>query len=333
MATMATKQIHQYTAASTIDGAADYLLIDPSSTGTYNKINRNVLLGITSTPIGASDSQALQNKTLDNTNSITVKDGSFTLNNTSDTTKKAVFSAAGITTGTTRTLTLPNRTDTLVTLAGTETLTNKTITSPTISGGTVDNASITVDSISGHTTAANVTVGGVALNNGIVSTSGSVTALSIASGGVQPQALVAGTGTGWAMTSFTPTWTNLTVGNGTNSAVYIQVGKIVFLRFQFTWGSTSALSGEPSFVLPTTIKNSLLGNASTPLGWASLNLGGVEYNAEALYYSGVANSCLIRAFSAASSFLVPSSLSSTSPVNPMSVAGNTMSAQLWYETS
>ncbi len=261
---MATKQIHQYTAAVTIDGAADFLLIDPGSTGTYNKINRNVLLGITSTPIGASDSQTLQNKTLDNTNIITVKDGSFTVQNTSDTTKRAVLSAAGITTGNTRTLTLPNRTDTLVTLAGTESLTNKTITSPTISGGTIDNAAITVDSISGHTVAANVTVGGVALNNGVVSTANSVTAVSIAAGGVQPQALVAGTGTGWAWTTFIPTFTGFTVGNGAQTGKYIQIGKTVFMKYHIIGGTTTIGASDTTFTLPVTAAPVASSNTEMP---------------------------------------------------------------------
>ena len=249
---MATKQINQYPAAISIDGAADYLLIDPGGSGTYNKINRNVLLGITSTPIGAADSQTLSNKTLDNSNIITIKDANLTVQNSSDTTKRAVFSASGITTGTTRTLTLPNRTDTLVTLAGTETLTNKTITSPTITGGTIDNSAITVDSISGQTSATQVTVGGVLMNNGVIGTSGAVTATSIAAGGVQPQALQSGTGTGWSWSTWSPTWTNLTVGNGTLVAKYIQIGKTVFVRLGLVFGNTSAISGGVTFTLPVT---------------------------------------------------------------------------------
>lgn len=49
-----------------------------------------------------------------NTSAITVKDTNLTLQNASDTTKQANFSLAGNTTGTTRTYTLPDVTDTLV---------------------------------------------------------------------------------------------------------------------------------------------------------------------------------------------------------------------------
>lgn len=248
---MATKTILDYTAAVSIDPTNDYFLLEQS--GVYKRINRLVMLGITGSPVGTSDSQTLTNKSIANTNTLTIKDGSFTIQNTSDTTKQVVFSAAGVTTGTTRTITLPNATSTLATLAGTETLTNKSITGATLSGGTIDNATITVDSISGHTTSTLVTVGGIQLNNGVITTANAVTATSIAVGAVQPQALVTGTGTGWAWSSWIPTWTNVTTGNGVVVATYIQIGKTVSFKLRFTLGSSSSVgSGNTNFTLPVT---------------------------------------------------------------------------------
>jgi hypothetical protein len=69
---------------------------------------------------------------------LTVADNKFTVVGSSDATKKAVFEVDGFTTATTRTFTLPNFNGTLATLAGTETLTNKTLTSPTITGGVLN---------------------------------------------------------------------------------------------------------------------------------------------------------------------------------------------------
>lgn len=80
-----------------------------------------------------SGSQSLTNKTLDNTNTITLKDTLFTLQDNSDTTKQALFELSGITTGTIRTYTVPNATTTLVGIDVSQTLTNKTLTSPIIS--------------------------------------------------------------------------------------------------------------------------------------------------------------------------------------------------------
>jgi microcystin-dependent protein len=72
---------------------------------------------------------------------VSVKDTSgFTIKNLSDPTKIAQFSLASLSTGTTRTYTLPDVTDTITTLTATQTLTNKTISGGTISG-TITNSS------------------------------------------------------------------------------------------------------------------------------------------------------------------------------------------------
>lgn len=47
-----------------------------------------------------------------------------------------------------------------------------------------------------------------------------------------------------AWTSWTPSYTNLTVGNGTVTAVYKQFGNLYFVRWTFVLGSTSSISGN-----------------------------------------------------------------------------------------
>jgi hypothetical protein len=47
-----------------------------------------------------------------------------------------------------------------------------------------------------------------------------------------------------AWTSFTPTFNNVTVGNATVGAKYCQIGKIVFVKLYFKFGSTSSFTGN-----------------------------------------------------------------------------------------
>lgn len=86
--------------------------------------------------ISATSTDTLSNKTLDNTNAATIKDTNFSLQDDGDTTKQLKFQLSGITTATTRTLTVPDANTTLVGIDTTQTLTNKTIsaTSNTVSG-------------------------------------------------------------------------------------------------------------------------------------------------------------------------------------------------------
>lgn len=247
-----SKTIFQYTAASTIDATADLLLIEQAVGPIYKSISRNTLLGITGNPIGTTDSQTLSNKTIGNTNTVTLKDTLFTLQDDGDTSKQAKFQLSGITTATTRTYTLPNASSTLADIATAQTFTNKTLTSPTITGGTYDNGTITVDSIGGHTSGTVVTVANLQISNGVLNTNNSVITANITDTAITPAKLQTGTGSSWAWQSWTPAWTNLVVGNGTLNAKYIQAGKTVNFKLDLVFGTTTVISGTVSLTLPVT---------------------------------------------------------------------------------
>jgi hypothetical protein len=57
-------------------------------------------------------------------------------------------------------------------------------------------------------------------------------------------------GIGEAAVTFTPTINNYTRGNGTSSAYYLRINKLVYVYVRETLGSTSSVTGKPSLVLP-----------------------------------------------------------------------------------
>ena len=118
-----------------------------------------------------------------------VSDAIFSLVSDADPTKKALFSLSGITTGTTRTFTLPNTSSELAILAGTQTFTgNKTFSGTLTASGTVT-VSAASASIGTATTTATYGMGTGATTTGVTKTvnlgtdgaSGSTTVVNIGS--------------------------------------------------------------------------------------------------------------------------------------------------------
>lgn len=248
---MADMVIGDYDAAVAIDGATNYLLIQPgTSSVAYKKINRDVFLGVTGQPADISSVQNITNKTLDNTNTATLRDDRFTLQDSGDVTRQATFQLSGITAGNTRVMTFPDASTTLVGTGTTQTLTNKTLTSPAITGGTIDNSTISVDAIAEFSSGNGVTVDGMNIKDGKLNTNNSVVTANITDAAVTPAKLIAGTGSGWTMQSFTPTLANFTTGNGTVTGSYIQTGKIVYGEIYIACGTTTAFGTAMTFSLP-----------------------------------------------------------------------------------
>ncbi len=59
-----------------------------------------------------------------------------------------------------------------------------------------------------------------------------------------------------AWVSYTPTYSNLSLGNGTVSAAYMQAGKLVGYRGTVTLGSTSSVTGNIRVSLPVNLVSS-----------------------------------------------------------------------------
>lgn len=78
---------------------------------------------------------------------------------------------------------------------------------------------------------------------------------------------------GFTYATYTPTFTNFTLGNGTiNSARWAQSGKMVHVYGQVTLGSTSSVSGNITLSLPATAASS---NSGIWTGWAAYGDDGV----------------------------------------------------------
>lgn len=307
--------IGDYTAAITIDGSTHYLLIQPGSSSTaYKKITRDVLLGVTGQPADISTAQNFTNKTLDVTNVLTLRDDRFTLQDSGDVTRQATFQLSGITAGNTRVMTLPDASTTLVGTGTTQTLTNKTLTSPTISGGTIDNSTITVDAIGEHTATNGVTIDGLNIKDGALNTNNSVVTANVTDAAITPAKLLAGTGSGWTWSSWSPTWTNFSLGNGTVSAVYIQTGKTVFARLSVILGNTSSMTGALTFTLPVTSSSSAYSiNTAEQIGTGSiLDAGTAVYQAIPFWNS--TTTCIIRVIGTAGTYANHTDLTGSIPM-------------------
>lgn len=107
------------------------------------------------------------------------------------------------------------------------------------------------------------------INTIVSEINGSLDSNNIAEGGVVPNSLVDGTGTSWSWSSWTPTLTGITQGNGTVEARYIQIGKTVHFYFLFTFGSTSGM-GSTLFSLPVTAA-SYISAAKSMIGTATFH--------------------------------------------------------------
>ena len=122
----------------------------------------------------------------------------------------------------------------------------------------------------------------------------------------------ASTGLKWdndAWTSYTPTWTNLTVGNGTNNFAYKQIGKTVFIRGDFTFGSTSSISGGISFTFPVT---SIAYSSDHSFGISELGDSGTADYFGAIYYAATSKG-VIRVINSAGTYSTWNGMSSTVP--------------------
>jgi len=144
---MADKTIPDLSALTSVDRAADLLEVSHTSdSGNSKKSSVNNLLDLTSHPVGVDEVQTLTNKTI-----------------TAPTVSSPALS--GTVTGTYTLGGTPTFPSAVVTLTGSQTLTNKVLTSPTINAPTITNPTLTTDTVNEFTSSAGVTIDGVLLKD------------------------------------------------------------------------------------------------------------------------------------------------------------------------
>jgi hypothetical protein len=119
-------------------------------------------------------------------------------------------------------------------------------------------------------------------------------------------------GTGW--TTFTPTMTGLTIGNGVyNYSKYKQIGKTVHVSVWFTFGSTSAITGDLTLEVPAGIERIAATAPANCFGlFRDFNAGSNSLTA-VFPLSNNAAGFSLRASNASTTYLTSTALTSTIP--------------------
>ena len=141
-------------------------------------------------------------------------------------------------------------------------------------------------------------------------------------------AIDASVGTGLlAWTSYTPTFTNFTLGNGVITlAKYAKLGKIVFVKVLVTLGTTSSVSGRIGFSLPVT---ATADNTDKAINSAGLLAGAVS--ATGFVALGSTTRADLYALLASGTYVSNTNISSTIPGTWASAS--TFSATFTYEAA
>jgi len=159
----------------TLPAETGTVLTTASSIANSNLANSTVTIGSSAVALGSSVT-TLTGITSITSDAVVAKANGFRVIDNSDTTKQVAFDASGVATSTTRTLTVPNASDTLVLLAESQTLTNKTVAfgSNTVSGTFAQfNTAVsdaTLVSTTGSETLTNKTLTSPVLNTGLSGT-------------------------------------------------------------------------------------------------------------------------------------------------------------------
>lgn len=101
---------------------------------------------------------------------------------------------------------------------------------------------------------------------------------------------------------YTPTLTNMTLGNGSRYGEYIQYGQLVMFMARFILGSTSAIAANPRFSMPTSLSVAYQMQAKMVDNGTSTLTAVAEPDASGVYVYGIGTNGAIYQVNATSPF-------------------------------
>lgn len=139
-----------------------------------------------------------------------------------------------------------------------------------------------------------------------------------------------GAGLDAAWTTWAPTYSNMTVGNGTTTyAKYMRLGRWIVFELKFTLGSTSTIGTVPTFTLPVTaaarysnVNNDVIGDA---LLWDN---GTTSYRGICVWRSSTTAGLLVHV--ASGTYVSTADVTSTAPIAAWTT-NDAFTVKGWYE--
>ena len=110
-----------------------------------------------------------------------------------------------------------------------------------------------------------------------------------------------------AWTAWTPTFLGASLGNGTISAFYSKLGKVVTIRIRFLLGSTSTVTSQPRFSLPF---NAI---AAIPIASPALLINSGSGNQIGIAGTSATTHATVSALNAAGTYLGIATITNTVP--------------------
>jgi hypothetical protein len=112
-----------------------------------------------------------------------------------------------------------------------------------------------------------------------------------------------------AWTSFTPSWSNLVVGNGTNVGYYKKIGKLVVAHVSLTFGNSTSISAGATLVLPLTISSNYT-TASSHIGEGYI----VDASASTPYSLKIRQSGILIGLGVTGTYVTEYGITNTAPI-------------------